>query len=274
MIALKFLVLLSITVVIASSHKVAHIEVTSRSIASIIDILSEKKFLRFVLAVEKNDNYLARLADKILKNTSATIGLISVRKDMMHYLDLDFSYFFLVSKDIHFDYLKSDKYRSKKNMIFFYPKDSLEKSMKTLRNEITSRHRQNKFLLLHSDNKDSMELFNYVLFQPNSCKAEWKLSYSFSASTMKWNTTDFIQYKNNYFGCKMNINAKIYSPSNILSLIEVKNNDSTAIGIIPEILGIFAKKYNIKFNYVKLKQTEVCGLFTEEICVYDAPMGF
>lgn len=65
MIAFKFLIILSVSVVIVSSveQKLAKIDVTSRAISSIIDILSDKQFMRFVLVVEENDGYLGRLAD-------------------------------------------------------------------------------------------------------------------------------------------------------------------------------------------------------------------
>lgn len=92
-------------------------------------------------------------------------------------------------------------------MIFIYPKLSHTNKLDYPKISI---FRQNMFHLLHSDNDDSMKVFNHVQFQPNSCEYEWKSTYTFSTSTMRWNTTDFAQNKNNYFGCQLNIFAKIH----------------------------------------------------------------
>jgi hypothetical protein len=234
----------------ASSQSIKpDIKVTSHAIASLINSLHEKHYMRFKLAVQSNDTFLGRLTDNIMRKLSSPIELLvlHVNSNFQMNISHELSYVFLLQEDLmELNIYEKNKYTSNKFSVITYYKTPIPIFEKTQAN--SSSHKL--FYIRHD--KASIELVNGVIAQKNSCKSEWKSVASFNSSTLSWNATNFITEYKDFFGCGVSVLLTINQyyywlyPKRKNGRIEMdENKNIVKTGVYRDLIDIFTKKYNI-----------------------------
>jgi hypothetical protein len=146
-------------------------------------------------------------------------------------------------------------YRSNKFVIIDYYSPSKENTYeKVINTTYYSKYDETEqtaeYRILHSKIDNSITLYNSILYQPNNCNLTNKLISVFNSSLLKWNETDFYRTQYNFHGCKIDV-AVSYHDEYIWSkpkMITDENGKIVSTGVFMDLLRIFFKKHNLKFE--------------------------
>lgn len=232
------------------SHRTSEIEAKSRAISSLIDNLHETHQLRFILIVEKNDSYLEKLCDRILRNTKSPISVKFLIKLKRYFVEWEYSYIFLVKKEnLHVDWIETRKYHSSENYVFIHPKNADEESIKNAHLAATNVYKVS--FLVTSLDKQSLLLRNMIRLTPESCEYQGKTVNSFKFDELKWTKLQFVPEFENFHRCPVGVFVitKNDEDDDDKYLSETSDKGKTEYhGIFIEILNLFASKHNMSLD--------------------------
>jgi hypothetical protein len=180
----------------------------------------EKHHIRCALVVDKSDKFTTEMASEILKNISIPIekvifvdrkeGLNSPNAQVMMENDV-YSYVYKTAMKTFIIKEKSKvRYRSNKFVIIDYYKPTRKRSEKVMIESPTQtgldfRDASKEYKILHSYIDNSLNIYNALLYQPDSSIITLKSISSFNSTTLKWNNTNIIQKYENFYGCEINV---------------------------------------------------------------------
>jgi hypothetical protein len=231
------------------------IEISSRAIASFVDIMKEKYFLEFNLVLVGNDKNLDILANKIKRRSNAPLT-IKFDKKIINSIDLNNlienkSTILIVSDErieVSFndtnlntiDFEPYKRYYFLLHYLYTFAPVSFYSSKKISPDD--------RLFSLHHTLDGNMSIIGNEMVSENSCVPITRSLNTFSPSEMKWKSTNFIPQYTNFYECPLNVCAIVNEQLDFSFLI-VQNETLSGFALL--LFPVFAEKFNTgKIDFV------------------------
>lgn len=225
------------------------------AVNAITKLMKELDFLTFKILTHE-DPVVDKITNEIVKNSSRPIEVFEVSDINPFIYTYGVSYIFISKDEILYNcpkgnsfskfseiqYVKRRTNTYKESIFLNYAYNIDELEMKS--SSLEENHR--RFLLVHSKNLSSLELYNFVMFRPDSCNTLWMAVNSFKSKTMTWANNRFIQSYNNFYECKIRVFVADEN-GGYDKLLEVSRDQSGRKflkGFIGSIMNEAAKRFN------------------------------
>lgn len=246
----KFLLILLNFITFTSCFVRPNVEIASRAIASLVDIMYYEYSMKIKLIVREDEEMFDRIADKTLKYSSSPLQIARLGKnEKVWYSDMHVQYSYLVlsnnltGSDPIFDRIK---YKSNLYVRIFYHNDKKGMEQKYVRGYSDTPHYQ--YSILPADKNQSLFLYGNVMYQRRICTTNWNPVSFYDHKKRKWSVRRFIPENKSFNKCPLKVGIQPVS-NKYLNYQKNEKGNLTVAGVYASLLELFAKKYNIRIDY-------------------------
>jgi hypothetical protein len=265
----KIFVCILIFTVSSAIAKHPNIHVTSSAISSLISHFCDVHYVHNFTVYYEKDEYLERLADKVLKKSSSPLSVMKVDTSEGFKSTFKAAQVLLLrykNQTIQFVKENSDPYSTQKNVKILYYMDSMD--IYTLREKLVNVKTPFLFYLLHNPSDDSMMLYNTMYYIPGYCQnfeRTWHIVNIFNYTNLEWIAPYFLQKMDYYFECPIVIFFFIDDENEKFNIVRNKSGVAVSYGgYYVDLVNIFGQKYGIKLD--KMVAENGCR-YLDSICI-------